>query len=294
MVHQTPQKQVVDLEEAETPMVSPQVALGPTPSVNGRVVSLLEGLDSTPMKDVPMATPVKTVLTNDMSEVSDEFTTPSYLRRIAVEMSPPNQKRLSFAERLVQSVIEAESIVEFPKPATASSAPLEQSYDDDEDALREMEGLPPRQAKSVEVGGSVGPNFNGEYDDLLEEIDKEDWELDEDIMESMAETDKISGMAAEKLEKFDEPVEGDLDWVHEPLMEGDAELSAPIYREETTKRRKHQTQKRTTRKAIVRVESDKHRLPTKVNNDNFTTTKKLNTGFKVNVAQKEWARRFKK
>lgn len=272
----TPQKQLQDTPKAATPKPSPSVPLGPTPSIHGRVVSLLEGLDGTPVKEFAtpgnVSTPVKVVsITSETPtnkpalDVNDEFTTPAYLNRISVDVSP-FEKRLSFAERIRQSVVES-PIKQMSPEKELSPANQTEEYDDDEDAWRELEGLPPKpkEPKIVDV------TFDGEEPDEL---------------------DEIMG-TVEVHNPYDEPVQDDLDWVHETALEGETALSAPIYKEGGIKKRKHQTQKRTTKKAIVRVESEQHKKA-KVDNDNFSTTNRLNTGFKVNMGQKQWASRFKK
>lgn len=261
-------------QKPETPQEvkpSPSIPLGPTPSMHGKVISLLDGLDGTPVKERShsFATPVKTVSIaletpthQSTLEINDEFTTPAYLNRIAVEVSPM-QKRLSFAERIRQSVIES-PIEDTPSP----EKPHLEEIDEDEAAWREMEGLPPIVPKPAVVEQQVEDEF-------------EDPDLD-DIMG-----------AVEVSNPYDEPVEDDLAWVHETVLEGETSLSAPVYREGMVKKRKHQTQKRTSKKAIVRVESELHKKA-KVDNNNFSTSNKLNTGFKVNMGQKQWASRFKK
>ncbi|KAG5367009.1 DNA replication regulator SLD2 [Yarrowia sp. B02] len=266
----TPQKPELETPKAE-PQPSPDVPLGPTPSIHGRVVSLLEGLDGTPVKEIAtpgnLSTPVKAVAivteTPTNKSALDEFQTPAYLSRIAVDVSP-FEKRLSFAERIRQSVVESPIMSPEKEPSPTKQV---EDYDEDEDAWRELEGLPPKPQEVVEA-----TPFDGEEPDELDEI-----------------------MGSVQVHNpYDEPVQDDLEWVHEAALEGETALSAPIYKEGGVKTRKHQTQKRTTRKAIVRVESELHKKPTKVDNDNFSTTNRLNTGFKVNLAQKQWASRFKK
>ncbi|KAG5357018.1 DNA replication regulator SLD2 [Yarrowia sp. C11] len=274
----TPQKQLQETPKAATPKPSPSVPLGPTPSIHGKVVSLLDGLDGTPVKEFAtpgnISTPVKVVsiltetpTNKPASELNDEFTTPAYLNRITVDVSP-FEKRLSFAERIRQSVVESPIKQMSPDKEPSPVKQTEEEFDDDEDAWRELEGLPPKpqpESKSVEAA------FNGEEPDELDEI-----------MGSV-----------EVHNPYDEPVQNDLEWVHEVALEGESALSAPIYKEGVVKKRKHQTQKRTTKKGIVRVETDQQKKA-KVDNDNFSTKNKLNTGFKVNMGQKQWSSRFKK
>lgn len=283
----TPQKQQQQHQPQETPKgvtpkPSPSIPLGPTPSIHGRVVSLLEGLDGTPVKEFAtpgnISTPVKVVsvtatetpTNKPASDVNDEFATPAYLNRIAVDVSPL-QKRLSFAERIRQSVVEASFEEMSPEPSPAAAKTAEEEFDDDEDAWRELEGLPAKPQQELHVESEEVAQFDGEEPDELDEI-----------MGSV-----------EVHNPYDEPVQDDFEWVHETALEGEAALSAPIYKEGTVKKRKHQTQKRTTKKAIVRVESEQHKKA-KVDNNNFSTSNKLNTGFKVNMGQKQWASRFKK
>lgn len=279
---QQPQHQQQETPKGATPKPSPSIPLGPTPSIHGRVVSLLEGLDGTPVKEFAtpgnISTPVKVVsitatetpTTKPALDANDEFATPAYLNRIAVDVSPL-QKRLSFAERIRQSVVETSFEEMSPEPSPAAAKPAEEVYDDDEEAWRELEGLPAKPQEELNVESEGATLFDGEEPDELDEI-----------MGSV-----------EVHNPYDEPVQDDLEWVHETALEGEAALSAPIYKEGVVKKRKHQTQKRTTKKAIVRVESEQHKKA-KVDNNNFSTSNKLNTGFKVNMGQKQWASRFKK